>query len=129
MKFHFRILIGSLSLCPDTEVDGSFLVPVQSEPRDRSHFDAGVPILLAAVLHGGRKSSGRAVLLVAPLRLRADSTSEEHHEASDGIQRHAGHCCAKQRRIVQGKLRELCQNFYVKRIFLSSIRCYIYLLA
>lgn len=106
-----EFLIANSSLCLDTEVDDSFLVSVRPKSRDRSHSDVDIPILLAAVLHGGRKSSGRAVLLVAPLRLRADSTSEEHHEASDGIQRHAGHCCAKQRGIVQGKPVTLFEKF------------------
>lgn len=94
------MLIANIFFHPDTKVDVAFLVPVQCQPRDGSHLDVDIPILLAGVLHGRRKSSGCTLLLVASFCLRTNSTSEEHYEAFDGIQCHAGHCCAKQRRSV-----------------------------
>lgn len=96
------ILIESTCFYLDTKIDGSFLVPVRSQPRDGPYFNIDIPILLADILHGRRESTGRAVLLVAPVRLRADSAFEEYHETSDGIQRHAGHRRAKQWRALQG---------------------------
>lgn len=91
------MLIANVFFHPDTKVDAALLVPVQCQPRNGSHLDVDIPILLAGVLHGRRKSSRCTLLLVAPLCLRTNSTSEEHYEAFDGIQCHAGHCCAKQR--------------------------------
>lgn len=91
----------------DTKVDGALLVPLRSQPWNVAHFNAHLPILLVGIHHGKRESFGRAILFMAPLCLRTNSTFKEHHETFNGVQRNIGHCCAEQWRLVQGNFMTL----------------------
>lgn len=99
----------------DTKTDAAFLVPVRRRPRNGAHLDPHISVILVNIHHDGCKSPRRVILFVASIRLRANSAFEEHHEAPNGIQRNAGHCCAEQRRTVQSNF-EFLYDLY-KSVF------------
>jgi len=57
---------------------------------------------LGALYAHQRQLIGRALLLVAAVRLRTTAALETDHETSHGAERNSGHRSAEQQRAIQG---------------------------